>query len=63
MTDQVLRDKMHRKLGVIRTDARGVQTLYDARNRKKGTFDPKTNVTRDSMHRMVGEGNLLATLL
>ena len=63
MTDQVLRDKMNRKLGVIRTDARDVQTLYDARNRKMGTFDPRTNTTKDRMNRVVGKGNLLTTLL
>lgn len=63
MADQVLRDSMNRKLGVIKTDARGIQTLYDAMNRKKGTYDPETNVTRDAMNRMIGKGNLLATLL
>ena len=63
MEDQVLRDRMNRRLGVIKTDARGIQTLYDAMNRRKGTYDPKTNVTRDTMNRMIGTGNLLATLL
>ena len=63
MEDQVLRDRMNRRLGVIKTDARGIQTLYDPVNRKKGTYDPKTNVTRDAMNLMIGKGNLLATLL
>ena len=35
MADQVLRDKMNRKLGVIKTDARGVQTLYDGYEQEK----------------------------
>lgn len=63
MADQILRDKMNRKLGVIKTDSRGIQTLYDAMNRKKGVYDPKTNTTKDAMNRMIGKGNLLATLL
>lgn len=63
MADQILRDRMNRKIGVIKTDNRGVQSLYDAMNRKKGTYDPHTNVTRDIMNRMVGKGNLLTTLL
>ncbi len=63
MADQILRDKMNRKLGAIKTDSRGVQTLYDAMNRKKGVYDPKTNATKDAMNRMIGKGNLLATLL
>ena len=62
MADQILRDKMNRKIGVIKTDTRGVQSLYDAMNKKKGTYDPHTNVTRDTMNRMVGKGNLLTTL-
>ncbi len=63
MANQVLRDKMNRKIGEIKTDTRGVQTLYDSMNRKKGTYDPKTNVTRDTVNRVVGKGNLLAALL
>ena len=63
MADQILRDKMNRKLGVIKTDSRGIQTLYDAMNRKKGVYDPKANATKDAMNRMIGKGNLLATLL
>lgn len=63
MTEQVLRDKMNRRLGVIKTDARGVQTLYDSMNKRKGTYDPQTNFTRDAMNRLVGKGNLLTSLL
>lgn len=63
MADQILRDKMNRKIGVIKTDSRGVQTIYDAMNRKKGIYDPKTNTTKDTMNRTIGKGNLLVTLL
>lgn len=63
MADQVLRDKMNRRIGVIKTDTRGVQTIYDAMNHRLGTYDPKTDVTRDTMNRRVGKGNLLTTLL
>ena len=63
MKEQLLRDKMNRKIGVIKTDTRGVQSLYDAMNRKKGYYDPHTNATRDTANRMIGKGNLLTTLL
>lgn len=63
MEDQVLRDRTNRLLGVIKTDARGIQTLYDPVNRKKGTYDPKTNETKDTVNRIIGKGNLLVTLL
>lgn len=63
MADQILRDKMNRKIGVIKTDSRGVQTIYDAMNRKKGIYDPKINTTKDAMNRTIGKGNLLVSLL
>lgn len=63
MADVILRDRMNRRIGYIRTDSSGVQTIYDASNRRKGTYDPKTNVTRDAMNRRVGTGNLLTMLL
>ncbi|MDD5909725.1 MAG: hypothetical protein SO146_02405 [Eubacteriales bacterium] len=63
MTDQILRDKFGKKIGTIKTDYNGIQTIYDALNRKKGTYDPRTNTTRDSAGRSIGKGNLLAMLL
>ena len=63
MADQILKDKMNRKLGVIKTDSRGVQTLYNPMNHKLGTYDPKLDVTKDKMNRKIGKGNLLTTLL
>ena len=64
MADQiVLRDRMNRKLGTIKTDSSGVQTLYDPMNRRKGSYDPRANVTKDAMGRRIGKGNLLTTLL
>lgn len=63
MADQILRDKANHRIGVIKTDTRGVQTIYDAANHRLGIYDPKTNVTRDKANRLVGKGNLLTTLL
>ncbi len=63
MADQILRDRMNRKIGVIKTDSRGVQTIYDKLNRKLGSYDPKTDVTKDRLNRKIGKGNLLVTLL
>ncbi len=63
MADQILKDRMNRKIGVIKTDSRGVQTIYDKLNRKLGSYDPKTDVTKDRLNRKIGKGNLLVTLL
>lgn len=63
MADQQLRDNMNRLIGTIKTRLDGRMEIWDDMNRMKGTYDPKTNETRDDMNRSVGTGNLLATLL
>ena len=63
MADQILKDRQNRLLGKIRTTGGGVLELRDAQNRLKGKYDPRTNITRDAQNRVVGQGNLLSTLL
>lgn len=63
LSDQVLKDKRGFTIGKISTDNRGIQTIKDARGFKKGSYDPKTNRTKDERGFTVGTGNLLATLL
>jgi len=63
MADQQLRDKMNRLIGTIKTHSDGKLEIRDDMNRLKGTYDPKSNETRDDMNRSVGKGNLLAMLL
>ena len=60
MAQQELRDKSGRLLGKIETNGQK-QTLRDAQGRLLGTFDGKQ--TRAAQGRLVGNGNLLATLL
>lgn len=62
MADQVIKDRMNKKIGVIKTDSRGVQTAYTPMNKKLGTYDPKTDVTKDAVGRRIGKGNTLMTL-
>ena len=63
MPDQQLKDKSGKLIGTIKTQVGGKQEIRDASGRIKGTFDPKSNVTKDNSGRLVGTGNLLATLL
>lgn len=63
MADQELRDSTGRLLGKIKTLSNGKQELRDHTGRLKGTYDPKSNETRDNTGHLVGTGNLLATLL
>lgn len=63
MADQILKDARGLTIGRIATASNGVQTIKDARGLKKGTYDPRTNKTKDARGSTVGSGNLLATLL
>lgn len=63
MDKQILRDKHNKRIGLIETDSRGVQTIRTPSNKKLGTYNPKTDQTRDSTNRLIGTGNLLMTLL
>jgi hypothetical protein len=63
MADQVLKDKKGVMIGKISTASNGIQTIKDAKGVTKGTYDPKTNKTRDAKSVGIGTGNLLTTLL
>lgn len=60
MAAQVLKDRVGRKIGEIRTNG-SRQEIYDKVGRKLGYFDGR--YTYDKVGRKVGEGNLLTTLL
>ena len=60
---QELRDSNGRPIGSITIVANGKQEGRDANGRLKGSFDPKTNQTRDSSGRLVGKGNVLAAII
>jgi hypothetical protein len=63
MADRILKDNRGLTIGRISTASNGIQTIKDARGLTKGTYDPKTDVTKDARGLKVGTGNLLATLL
>ncbi|CAX25020.1 conserved protein of unknown function [Methylorubrum extorquens DM4] len=60
---QTLKDARFRVIGYIDTDADGQQVLSDAQFRRLGSYDPKSNTTKDAQFRRIGQGNLLTTLL
>jgi len=57
---QVLKDRMGRKLGEIRSEGTH-EVIFDRMGRKLGYYDGK--YTYDRMGRKVGQGNLLTSLL
>ena len=59
---QVLKDKSNRVIGRIKSQG-GRLVIFDAANRKLGSYNPKTDITYDKSNRKVGTGNLLTTLL
>ncbi len=60
MATEVLKDRLGRKIGEIRTNG-SKQEIYDKLGRKLGYYDGK--YTYDKLGRKVGSGNLLTTLL
>ena len=63
MANQELRDKNYRLLGTIKQLSSGKFEGRDADGRLRGTYDPRTNETRDPNFRLVGKGNLLSALI
>jgi len=63
MAGNVLRDRRGRQIGTIKQLSNGKMEAHDVTGRVKGTFNPKTNETRDSSGRLVGRGNRLSILV
>lgn len=63
MKRQKLTDARYQALGYIDTAADGRQTGRDAQLHAIGYYDPHTDTTRDAQRRLVGKGNLLASLI
>jgi len=63
MAEQILKDGRGYTIGKISTASNGIQTIKNATGYTKGTYDPRTNKTKDAKGYIVGSGNLLTTLL
>jgi hypothetical protein len=63
MSTQVLKDSRYNVIGYVETRSDGTQVVKDARHSVRGYYDPKTNTTKDVQFRVVGQGNLLSSLL
>ena len=63
MADQELRNRQGKLLGKIKTVGTGKLEARDSVGHLKGTYDPRTNETRDPVGRLLGKGNLLAALI
>ena len=63
MADQQVKDKSGKVLGVIRETSSGSELRNVNTNALVGTYDKRTNETRSISGRIVGKGNLLASLM
>ena len=63
MTTQTLKDSSYRIIGYIETRSDGAQIGKNAQYHIVGYYDPKGDNTKDSQYRIVGHGNLLASLV
>jgi hypothetical protein len=59
----ILRDRNNRPIGSIERLRDDRIEGRDANGRLKGTYDTKSDTTRDSSGRPVGRGNLLAAVI
>jgi len=63
MSKQVLKDKNYNIIGYIETQPNGTLVLKDAHYNIRGYYDPRSNQTKDARFNIIGQGNLLGTLL
>lgn len=63
MKTQVLKDSKNRNIGKIIYKSDGKIELRDGKNKFKGIYDPKSDITKDEKNRKIGKGNLLTMLL
>lgn len=62
MKNQEFKDKSGRVIAKVKEINRKLE-LRTSSNVLLGRFDPKTNETRDKSNKLIGKGNLLASLL
>lgn len=63
MSTVTIKDAQFRVLGYIDAESDGTQTARDSQYRVLGYYDPRKDLTRDPQYRLVGYGNLLASLI
>jgi hypothetical protein len=60
---EVIRDRQGHKLGEVVRLSNGKQEARDPFGRKLGTYDPKSDQTRDPLGRLLTKGNTLSALI
>ena len=60
---QTLKNNLGVVLATITTASNGIQTIRDPLGVVLGSYDPKTNTTRNFLGQVVGTGNLLSSLI
>jgi hypothetical protein len=63
MANEIIKDNLGRTLATISEDRKGVLTIKDGLGKLLGTYDPKTNTTKNYLGQVVGTGNQLTRLI
>lgn len=63
MATETLRDNLGFIIATITTNGKGIQTIKDPLGKILGTYDPKTNTTKNYLGQIIGTGNLLTSLI
>lgn len=62
MATRVLRNSAGKEVGRI-SEVNGVHILRSPSGKELGRFDPKADITKDAVGKIIGRGNLLAYLV
>jgi hypothetical protein len=63
MANEIIKDNLGRTLATISEDRKGVFTIKDGLGKLLGTYDPKTNITKNYLGQIIGTGNQLTRLI
>lgn len=63
MSKQQIRDRSNRLMATIEIKSSGKYEIRDPSNWLLGTYDPRSNDTRDPSNRLVAKGNVLTSLI
>lgn len=58
----IFKNNKGQRVGQTKTQ-NGREVMFDGQGKRQGTYDPKSNTTRDSQGKRVGSGNQLGKFL
>ncbi len=63
MSEETIKNSYGRVLGSVRSNAAGDQWAYGVQRDLLGSYDSRSNITKDVNGRMIAKGNVLSGLV